>query len=55
MIDASSFPAVPATLWTLGAFSVATWALIAVKGIQHTRVKRGNSRYARAFGGQQVG
>ncbi|MEJ0034466.1 MAG: MotA/TolQ/ExbB proton channel family protein [Gammaproteobacteria bacterium] len=51
MIDASSFPAVAATLWTLGAFSVATWGLIAVKGVQHLRVKRGNSRYARAFGG----
>jgi biopolymer transport protein ExbB len=50
MIDASSFPAVPATLWTLGAFSVATWALIAVKGVQHARVKRGNRRFARAFG-----
>jgi biopolymer transport protein ExbB len=50
MIDASSFPAVPATLWTLGAFSVATWALIAIKGVQHARVKRGNRRFARAFG-----
>ncbi|MEJ1961615.1 MAG: MotA/TolQ/ExbB proton channel family protein [Gammaproteobacteria bacterium] len=50
MIDASSFPAVPATLWTLGAFSVATWGLIAIKGFQHARVKRGNKRFARAFG-----
>lgn len=50
MIDVSSFPAVPATLWTLGAFSVATWGLIAVKGVQHLRVKSGNKRFSRAFG-----
>lgn len=51
MIDASSLPAVEATLWTLGAFSVATWGLIGIKAVQHTRVKRGNRRYAKAFGG----
>jgi biopolymer transport protein ExbB len=50
MIDASSFPAVQITLWSLGGFSVATWALIAIKGVQHSRVKRSNKRYAKAFG-----
>jgi biopolymer transport protein ExbB len=50
MIDVSSFPAVEATLWSLGAFSIATWGLIGIKAVQHARVKRGNNRYARAFG-----
>ena len=50
MIDASSFPAVELTLWSLGAFSVATWGLIAVKGVQHLRVRNGNRRFAKAFG-----
>lgn len=50
MIDASSFPAVEVTLWSLGAFSVATWGLIGVKAVQHVRVKRSNNRYARTFG-----
>src|SRR5882757_5574517 len=50
MIDASSFPAVQVTLWVLAGFSVATWALIAIKGVQHARVKRSNRRYAKSFG-----
>jgi biopolymer transport protein ExbB len=50
MIDASSFPAVQLTLWLLAGFSVATWALIAIKIVQHARVKRSNKRYAKAFG-----
>lgn len=50
MIDASSFPAVQITLWSLAGFSVATWALIAIKGVQHARVKHSNKRYAKAFG-----
>ncbi len=50
MIDASSFPAVEITLWSLAGFSVATWGLIAIKGVQHSRVKRSNKRYAKAFG-----
>jgi biopolymer transport protein ExbB len=50
MIDVSSFPAVELTLWSLAGFSVATWGLIAVKGVQHARVKRGNKRYAKVFG-----
>jgi biopolymer transport protein ExbB len=50
MIDVTSFPAVELTLWTLGGFSVTTWGLIAVKAVQHARVKRGNKRYAKEFG-----
>jgi len=50
MIDVSSFPAVELTLWSLAGFSVATWGLIAVKAVQHARVKSGNKRYAKAFG-----
>lgn len=50
MIDASSIPAVQIALWALGGFSVATWALIAIKGVQHARVRSGNKRYAKSFG-----
>jgi biopolymer transport protein ExbB len=50
MIDVSVFPAVKATLWLLLAFSVSTWALIAIKAVQHGRVTRSNKRYAKAFG-----
>lgn len=50
MIDVSAFPAVELTLWSLLGFSIATWGLIAVKGVQHARVKRGNKRYAKTFG-----
>ncbi|SEQ16993.1 outer membrane transport energization protein ExbB (TC 2.C.1.1.1) [Solimonas aquatica] len=49
MIDTSSIPAVPATLWALGAFSAATWTLIAAKGVQYWRLRRGNRRYQQAF------
>jgi biopolymer transport protein ExbB len=50
MIDAASFPAVQLTLWLLALFSLATWTLIAVKIVQHARVRNGNKRYAKAFG-----
>ena len=50
MIDLSSFPGVEVTLWTLLAFSIASWALIAIKSVQHARVKSRNKRYAKAFG-----
>jgi biopolymer transport protein ExbB len=50
MINAASFPAVQVTLYSLGAFSLATWSLIAVKAVQHAKVKRGNKRFAKAFG-----
>ncbi|CAG0965039.1 Tol-Pal system protein TolQ [Myxococcaceae bacterium] len=40
---------VDGTLWTLGAFSVATWGLILVKGIQHLRVSHFNRVYNKVF------
>jgi len=40
---------VDGTLWTLGAFSVATWGLILIKGIQHLRVARSNHVFNRVF------
>jgi biopolymer transport protein ExbB len=49
MVDLSSFPAVALSLWALGAFSLATWALIFVKGVQNLRVASGNRVYARRF------
>ncbi|MDB6062218.1 MAG: MotA/TolQ/ExbB proton channel [Verrucomicrobiaceae bacterium] len=39
------------TLWLLGLFSIATWLLILVKGVQQTRVKAANNRYKKAFWG----
>jgi biopolymer transport protein ExbB len=53
MFDASSFPAVQVTLYLLGLFSATTWALLAVKAVQHARVNRGNKLYAKEFGGSQ--
>ena len=40
---------VPATLWILVAFSVATWALILIKGAQQLRLARQDRRFTRAF------
>ncbi len=40
---------VPATLWTLVGFSVATWTIILVKGIQHFRLSRHNRRFTQSF------
>jgi biopolymer transport protein ExbB len=40
---------VDCTLWILGAFSIATWALIFVKGIQHLRVAHFNRLFKQAF------
>jgi biopolymer transport protein ExbB len=40
---------VPATLWALVGFSVATWTIILVKGIQHFRLSRHNRRFTKAF------
>ncbi|MES2941286.1 MAG: MotA/TolQ/ExbB proton channel family protein [Pseudomonadota bacterium] len=40
---------VPATLWALLAFSVATWSLILVKAVQHVRLSRHNRRFTKAF------
>jgi biopolymer transport protein ExbB len=40
---------VPATLWTLVGFSVATWTIIFVKAISHLRLSRHNRRFTRSF------
>lgn len=40
---------VDGTLWTLVAFSVATWTLIVIKGVQHLRLRQQNSRYLKRF------
>lgn len=49
MISTSSFPAAAASLWLLATFSVATWALILAKAIQHVRNSSANRRFARKF------
>lgn len=49
MINTTAIPAVAVTLWTLGGFSVATWALIVLKAVQHIRNARSNSRFGRQF------
>lgn len=49
--DISSTVIVNGTLWTLIAFSVATWTLVLVKALQHLRLSRENKRYAKAFWG----
>jgi biopolymer transport protein ExbB len=40
---------VDATLWILIGFSVATWALILIKGIQHLRIAHHNKIYGKKF------
>jgi biopolymer transport protein ExbB len=49
MLAHSSSIAVSATLWLLGAFSVATWALVIVKTVQFFRAAARNRRYLAAF------
>jgi biopolymer transport protein ExbB len=49
MINTTAFPAVAAALWTLGAFSVATWGLILVKAVQLVRNAHGNRRFGKQF------
>ncbi|WNV04160.1 MotA/TolQ/ExbB proton channel family protein [Candidatus Methylospira mobilis] len=49
MQNFSTAAIVDGTLWTLGAFSVATWGLILVKGIQHLRVSHYDRIYNKAF------
>jgi biopolymer transport protein ExbB len=48
MIHPNSLP-VAATLWVLIGFSVATWALILIKAVQHVRIARGNRDYSKQF------
>jgi hypothetical protein len=47
--DLSSALIVDGTLWALEAFSVLTWALILIKGIQHLRIAIHNRRYSKQF------
>ncbi|MGZ8159907.1 MAG: MotA/TolQ/ExbB proton channel family protein [Methylobacter sp.] len=42
---------VDGTLWILIGFSVATWALILIKGIQHLRISHHNRIYSKKFWG----
>ncbi len=49
MLNTNVVPAVAITLWILGGFSIATWALILIKAVQHVRVARNNKRYAKQF------
>ncbi|MGZ4979131.1 MAG: MotA/TolQ/ExbB proton channel family protein [Methylobacter sp.] len=42
---------VDGTLWVLIAFSVVTWALILIKGIQHLRIAHHNRIYGKKFWG----
>jgi biopolymer transport protein ExbB len=44
---------VDGTLWVLIAFSVVTWALILIKGIQHLRITHHNRIYSKKFWGAQ--
>ncbi|MGZ5053009.1 MAG: MotA/TolQ/ExbB proton channel family protein [Methylobacter sp.] len=44
---------VDATLWILIGFSVVTWALILIKGIQHLRISHHNKIYGKKFWGAQ--
>ena len=49
MLNISTALVVDGTLWTLGIFSVATWALILIKGAQQIRVVLANRRYKKSF------
>lgn len=51
MINMHAFPAVAISLWTLAAFSVATWALIVIKAVQHLRNGWANRNFAKRFWG----
>lgn len=44
---------VDGTLWILIGFSVVTWALILIKGIQHLRISHHNRIYGKKFWGAQ--
>jgi len=50
LIDSTALIA-QGTLWGLGIFSIVTWVLILLKGIQQTRVGVANRRYKKAFWG----
>ena len=49
MINTHAFPAVAISLWTLGIFSIATWALILAKAVQHVRNGWANRNFSKRF------
>jgi biopolymer transport protein ExbB len=49
MNDFSTTYIVQGALWTLAVFSVVTWALIVIKGIQHAFVARRDRTFSRKF------
>ena len=49
MPSLSTAAIVDGTLWTLGAFSVVTWGLIFIKGVQHLRVSHFNRVFNKVF------
>jgi biopolymer transport protein ExbB len=49
MNDFSTTYIVQGALWTLAIFSVVTWALIVIKGIQHAYVARRDRTFSRKF------
>jgi biopolymer transport protein ExbB len=51
MINTHAFPAVAISLWTLAAFSIATWALILIKAVQHLRNGWANRNFSKRFWG----
>jgi len=51
MLNVSTALIVDGTLWTLALFSIATWTLILIKGLQQVRVGAANRRYKKAFWG----
>ena len=50
MSDAVLEWVVKGTLYLLGAFSVSTWAVVAIKAIQSSRARRDNRVFAATFG-----
>jgi len=51
MADITSTAIVNGTLYVLIGFSVVTWALILIKGIQHLRISYTNSKFIKKFWG----
>ncbi|TSA38261.1 MAG: MotA/TolQ/ExbB proton channel family protein [Methylococcaceae bacterium] len=49
MSDITSTAIVDGTLWVLVGFSVATWSLILIKGIQHVRISHHNRIFNKQF------
>jgi biopolymer transport protein ExbB len=51
MLNVSTALIVDGTLWILALFSIATWTLILIKGVQQVRVGAANRGYKKAFWG----